>query len=601
MPTSSQSGHPKRAAGAGPEIAALPELTVAGSWHALLEPPGQAALEALLPAYLRDRRWFRGKARTIKAAAMLDAIPVPLVAPRPAASPAGERSQPPLADSAAAFVVPLRVDYDAGDSETYVLPLGFAPDEAAGALYDHAPQAVIARLTGGSDGLLYDAMWDPAFSAALLAAIASGQALPGRRGTVVGEPTSAFDRVAGTGAQALPPVVGRAEQSNTSVAFGDRLIMKLFRRIEEGINPDLEVTRFLTEETDFTHSPPVAGSLAYRTPAAAERQGSAPAVVALGILQGFVPNQGDARAYTLAHLGDFLTHVRAETTPPPPATVSTANLLDLATSEPPALARRLLGDYLDSAGLLGRRTAEMHLALASRPDIADFAPEPFTPAYQRSLYQSTQDLCGPIFALLGRLVDRLPADIQDDARVLAGLQDDILARVRSIAEHPVHAVRMRTHGDYHLGQVLYTGSDFVIIDFEGEPGHPLAEGRAKRGALRDVAGMLRSFQYAAYGRMLFDAGSAQPAAAGHEAASAGLESWARFWQVSACAAFLKTYLAVAGQGSFLPTDRRELELLLDSYLLEKAVYELGYELNNRPAWVSIPIRSILGLLRPQAE
>jgi maltose alpha-D-glucosyltransferase/alpha-amylase len=246
----------------------------------------------------------------------------------------------------------------------------------------------------------------------------------------------------------------------------------------------------------------------------------------------------------------------------------------------------------------------MHLALAS--DAADpaFAPEPFTQLYQRSLYHSWRAHADGVFELFRARMAGLPPAVQSAGRELLALEDILLERFRAILGGRVRAARIRTHGDYHLGQVLYTGQDFVIIDFEGEPSRPLSERRFKRGALRDVAGMLRSFQYAAYGKALFDQERLSRLEPTQQAA---LDGWARYWQLQVCGAYLHAYTTTAGHApagsaaaepaAFLPASRDELALLLDVYLLEKAIYELGYELNNRPDWVMIPVRGILQLLR----
>jgi maltose alpha-D-glucosyltransferase / alpha-amylase len=262
-------------------------------------------------------------------------------------------------------------------------------------------------------------------------------------------------------------------------------------------------------------------------------------------------------------------------------------LLTLAEKPPSNVAQELIAGYLADAELLGRRTAQMHMALASREDIAAFKPEPFTPHYQRSIYQSMRSLTVQTFQLLRRRAKQLP-----DAEELLGREAEIHQRLRSLIEGRIGGYRIRTHGDYHLGQVLYTGNDFVIIDFEGEPARPLSERRIKRGALRDVAGMLRSFHYAPYAVVY---GQSEGSVIRAEDVGA-LEAGSRFWQRWVSAAFLRAYLEESQTATHLPSDRKELGLLLDAYLLEKALYEIGYELNNRPDWVRIPIRGALDLL-----
>ncbi|MDP9023448.1 MAG: phosphotransferase, partial [Actinomycetota bacterium] len=246
-----------------------------------------------------------------------------------------------------------------------------------------------------------------------------------------------------------------------------------------------------------------------------------------------------------------------------------------------------------SAELLGQRTGELHVALASAPDDAAFGPEPFTTLYQRSLYQSMRTLTRKTFQLLRRRLEVIEPDSRGDAERLAEREQDLLDRFQALTQGKLDAVRIRTHGDYHLGQVLHTGRDFVIIDFEGEPARPLGERRLKRSPLRDVAGMVRSFHYAAYAG-LFE--QIARGVAGPSEQVEALEDWTRYWYVWVSAAFLRSYLTTVGEAPFVPPDHEQLSTLLEAYVLEKAVYELGYELNNRPSWVRIPLQGALQLL-----
>jgi maltose alpha-D-glucosyltransferase/alpha-amylase len=242
---------------------------------------------------------------------------------------------------------------------------------------------------------------------------------------------------------------------------------------------------------------------------------------------------------------------------------------------------------LDAARQLGTRTAELHVALASDFDDPAFAPEPFTEHYQRSLYQSMR--ASMVQTL--QLARRRAADIPVLKQVL-DLENDIASRLRTILDHRIAATRIRCHGDYHLGQALYTGKDFVLIDFEGEPARPLGVRRLKRTPLFDVAGMLRSFHYAAYTALEGRAGAGLVRAEDREV----VDRWTSFWYTWVAATFLGAYLHTAEGASFLPRSRRELEILLDVLMLEKALYELNYEMNNRPDWVRLPVHGIVQLL-----
>ncbi|HJZ48245.1 MAG TPA: putative maltokinase [Roseiflexaceae bacterium] len=550
----------------------LVTITITDSWNELLQSPGRAALEAALPAYIQPRRWFGGKARGIASARIVDTIPI---------SYAG----------AQASIAMVRVSYQEGEPDIYVLPLTFAPGDRAGQLVHELPHAVVARVAGPGaiSGVLYDALLDRGLCAALLELIADSAQLAGQIGAIQASATSAFGRLRGADPARLEPKIVTAEQSNSSIIYGDRLIMKLFRRLEPGLNPDLEIGRFLTERSTFRHVPPAAGALEYRRPAG--EPGS------LAILQGFVPNQGDAWGFTLRTIAASFDAVAADSSKRVPGSASTpvGSPLARAAQALPSDLRPFIGDYLASAELLGQRTAEMHLALSGDDADPAFAPEPFGERYRRSVIYSMRERATRSFQMLRAKLADLSEPLRASALRILEAEQQILSRIQLPFEQAIDAMRTRIHGDYHLGQVLYTGADFMIIDFEGEPARPLSERRIKSSPLQDVAGMLRSFHYAPYA-VLMNAAAARPNRPAPEWDVANLEPWARVWHYWVSAAFLKSYLAAAGQASFLPASRIELEQLLDAFLLDKALYELNYELNNRPDWLPIPIEGILQLI-----
>ena len=549
----------------------LPLLTVAGSWDRILQGRNKAALEGLLPAYIKARRWFGGKARGIRTAAIGEILPI-------------------MDAHLPAFLALVQVDYSDGDAETYSLPLMYAQGERAERVLGDHPHAAIARLTfkdREEEGIVFDAFVDEGFAESLLVGIARHRRRKGLGGDLVASRTHSFQQIRGLGEGRLSSSVLKAEQSNTSIQFGDRFILKMFRRIQPGVNPDLEIGRFLTERK-FRHVPSVAGAIEYR------REREEP--VTLAILQQFVPNEGDSWKYTLDRLTHFFQQAVAARAKMEGLSLPSSAPLDLAEQDLPPVVSEIIGPYLESARLLGQRTGEMHLALGSDTDRPDFSPEPFSKLYQRSIYQSMRNLTGQVFQLLRQRLRALPEGTRPEVQKVLDQEARILERFRSIVDLKITAMRIRCHGDYHLGQVLYTGKDFVIIDFEGEPARPLSERRIKRSPLRDVAGMLRSFNYAAYSALFSqrDSGLIRPED------FAFLESSAKFWRLWVSAAFLKAYRGEASKGNIIPKAKRELQALLDIYLLEKAVYELGYELNNRPEWITIPIQGIRDLLKTQA-
>lgn len=542
----------------------------ADNWDAIFYDGRQAQLEQLLPAYLRPRRWFGAKSQKIKGVVVNDLIVLPI----------GQELT---------YLVLITVQYTEEASETYLLPMAYAEGEQASAILYDQRHAVIAALRYHPDqaipGLLYDPLIKREFCATLLELVRSRRRLRSERGgELAGLPMRSL-RTLIEAADSLEPTIMRGEQSNSSINFGNRLILKLFRKLDAGINPDLEINRYLTDEVSFRHTPPLAGTLEYTHP------GEEP--IALGLLQGFVPNEGDGFDVALDRLNDYFDALQAlPTLEPPDVRTSVPALLD-AADEPPAPSADLIGPYLESARLMARRTAELHLALA-RSQAAAFAPEPFSLLYQRGLFQTMRSQASETLRGLRRLLPELPNAVRDEATALLAHERALIERFQRISASKIEAVRTRIHGDYHLEQLLYTGKDYQIIDFEGEPRRPLSERRIKRSPLRDVAGMLRSYQYVAYSSLFSRLAALNPPP--EEAAR--LRRWADQWVFWISAAFLSSYRATAAGAPFLPSRRADLETVLEVFILEKAIYEVAYEMNNRPDWLLIPLSGVLNLLEP---
>jgi len=542
-------------------------LIVDERWERILEGEARGRLEACLPDVLKSRRWFAGKARSIQSVCIVESLPIPC-------------------RSSATVLLVILVAYRDGAPETYAFPVAAAFGDQAAQIQNDIPGTIVTALKVRTKecehtGLLYDALWNEDFSMTLLAAIGQGSRFTGESGSLIASSTQAYGKLIGAGAE-LKPAVMKAEQSNTSVAYGDLLIMKVYRRLEQGVNPDLEIGRILTM-MNFSHTPPVAGSIEY-----IHANGE---TITMALLQGFVHNQGDAWKYTLEAFDQYSARCRAQPTGREDELTLREPLLELARKEIPAFTREFIGPYLESVSKLGQRTAELHLALGNVQHNPDFTPEPFSLDYRRSRYESMCRLASQTCSLLRGRLDDLPSDTEQGARLVVNSEPQILDRFRDVLELDTGAMRIRCHGDYHLGQVLWTGRDFVISDFEGEPARPLSERRMKHSPIIDVAGMLRSFQYAPYAAL-----SRQPSDIHAAGAPGRLDPWIRFWSGWVSVVFLKAYLAIAGRASFCPGSSAEFQVLFDAYLLEKAVYEIRYELNNRPGWVHIPIRAVLEIL-----
>lgn len=442
--------------------------------------------------------------------------------------------------SPVAQLILLQANYVDAPSETYLLPLQLAAANPE-------PDSIVARFGGA---VLVDALEDEHFRATLLEIITGEQRLCHGSGQLVGSCSAQFKAQIKECAQPLPSRLLKVEQSNSSIIYDDKFFLKLFRRPELGENPDAELLRYFSEGNKFAHAPGYCGVIEYR------EQGTEPRVLALLVTN--VPSEGNAW-------------------------VSTLKMLERIADQPHEVAEN---DYLERARRLGQRTAQMHLALASNTKDADFAPEAFSAAYRDSLCQSMAAATRRMMQLLEQKLDALPAKLHSEVADLLRREPEILQRHAGLMSGPMDAQRIRIHGDYHLGQVLDTGSDFTIIDFEGEPATPLKERRSKHSALRDVASMLRSFDYAAH-TIVSRAGAEH---------AARLEAWAENGLERIGQHFVSSYLVTAEGASFLPQNAAQLRMLLDACLLEKAVYEVCYELNNRPAWAAIPLHGITRIL-----
>ncbi len=481
-----------------------------------------------LAAWIAERRWFRGKARVRVGAEVVDEIV--------------------LGDVRIALV---RIAYEGGRDEIYVAPY-----------------------LRSVDGRILDAIVDAGFGDDLLALVRDGVTIPGARGDLRAR------RVSDAQIGDVPAGrVGSAEQSNTAVVFGDRYILKVYRKLVEGENPEVEILRFLSERARLASTPRLVGESDYQP---AGRPASA-----LAMLQSFVPSVGDAWAATLEDLAHFVEAARRAGEPPP---LPASSPFDLACIAPDAAFSGCAQADLVRAERLGARTAELHRALASDPSDPAFAPEPVDDAARDAMVAEVRAGVRATLGLLRRRRDHVPDGVRDDVDRLLARAADVEARVA--LGGAIATRRIRVHGDYHLGQVLVTPAgdqgreDYVIVDFEGEPARSLEERRAKQIALRDVAGMLRSFAYAG--------ATAVGMVSGED--HARVARWLDVWVAWVSAAFGAAWRVGVEGSPAAPASAAEARALLDFFLVEKAVYEVGYELDNRPAWLAIPVRGLLSLL-----
>ena len=533
------------------------KLEIKSHWEQLpTRPEFRHGIEQALPGYLASIRWFGGKARPLQSVSI-------------------ERLLPVKGPSSLFYLTVVLTDYEGGGSEHYSLPLAFQNDPP---LDDFAREhGIISEMQLlDQKGYLLDAVFSEEFRYVLYQGMRSKKEVEVPEGTLrfLGAAEENVDSLTGH----VVSEVLHAEQSNTSIIYQDEFFFKLFRKIEPGINPDLEMLRNFTDHTDFRNAPRFAGGV--------EVQFADEEATTLGLMQNKVLNQGDCWQVMMGKLSAYYETVQAH----------------VAQSEsPPAISDRLHLDYdeispsvqaiisketSDFVGLLARRTREMHVALTQNKTDPAFAPEKFSRTYQSDTVREIGHLTQTNFALLAQNIHFLAEDVQGLAKHILSQQEKVLSYFEEFENAKLTSPRTRIHGDYHLGQVLFTGEDFVIIDFEGEPGVTYEERRIKRSAMRDVAGMVRSFHYAAYGHIYLE--DKYP-----KEMTTALEPWADLWQHYVVRFFLAEYFR-SKDGA--PVMTEEDLLLLRAFTLEKAIYELGYELNSRLDWVKIPLTGIAILM-----
>jgi maltose alpha-D-glucosyltransferase/alpha-amylase len=548
----------------------LPLLQVRGSWDRVFQGTSREALEEHVLSYLATCPWFEDPKHTAQSATIQEQVPV-------------------VNGTTTARVCLVGVEFAEQESQDFLLPLAFARGREIITVLGELRESAVARLrvVGNGEteeGILYDAAAARGFAGTMLQAITERASFPGPGAEIAAWPEEDVNRLRPPDEEWPEASILRNDEADTMLAFGDRLVLKLFRRVEPGVNPELEIGRFFARRNVFPHHPPLMGAIEFR------RDGAEP--VTLGVLEGFVPNEGTAWRYTLDDLGRYFDRALTLELPDKELLLPRRPRLDLLDQPTPPLAEEMIGTYLTMAGRLGQRTAEFHVALASATDDPSFAPEPFTAMYQRSLYQSLRTQARRTYELLRKRLWSLPDAERAEAEKVLSHEDEVLRRMRQIYQRKIDAQRTRYHGDYHLGQVLNTGRDFVILDWEGDAGRSMSDRRLKRSPLRDVVGMLRSFHFATFEALR--RGHLRP----EDIPS--LEPWSRLWYVWVSVAFLRDYLRVAEQGNFLPKKRPDLEILLDFSLIKRAIGDLYRELKNHGNRILVPLRALVRLHESQS-
>ncbi|MEO7741811.1 MAG: maltose alpha-D-glucosyltransferase [Usitatibacter sp.] len=539
----------------------LPVLVLFDSWASLFRErvvPWRIAMSErvrrqleteVLPGYLGGRRWYATKGEPLTRVAIVDS------------------AEWQRAGCSWMFAL-VHAERAAGEPHTYFMPLALAWEDREEARMRALGPVTLAKVRQQAEvGVLADALGDEPFAREVVAAIAAGETLRTSKGTLCFRRTASFGRLAGPEPGSLKVTATSVQSSNSLVTLGGRLFMKAYRRVSAGVNPEAEIGRYLTDVAGFEHAVPVAGTVEYSTDEGRE--------TTLMLLQGYVENQGDGWQYTVDYLDRFFE-------------MSQAAGLPMAAS-----AAADHGAYLALIRTLGQRTGELHAALAASKGDAAFDPEPLTAADTARWAAAVRKNAGEVMDQLVRARPQLPESACADADRVIALRRDLAARIEAHAADKPAGPRIRVHGDYHLAQVMLVENDFVIVDFEGEPSRSIEERRAKHSPLKDVAGMLRSFDYALHSA-LDRAGVDSPQA------RATMESAGVHWRDAASKAFLDGYEGpAAAAGLAAPTGAAGG--LLELLILEKALYELAYEIDNRPDWACIPLRGLERIMQPRTR
>jgi maltose alpha-D-glucosyltransferase/alpha-amylase len=541
-----------------PSEAELPLIT-ARHWNGRISESNLEKLEEILPDYLRCMGWPGVSGRTIQEAKILESLPISGIS--------------------SSYLQIMRIDYAEGLPDLFLLPLAVSSVEEAQRLRKKFPRSLIARLRFGSEeGVIHDGIYDGQIREDLLSMIQHKRRVKGSHGSLVFYPSKAVRKPPEL--KGLSSEILKISQNIAYIQFQSKFFLKLYKRLGEEADNELEVTRFLNEH-GFANIPTFEGGIEYRQPK------SDP--VSIGLLQAYVQSESDAWTYTLDEAGRFFERVlskkgEAGTPPAPPESLLNTDLESI-----PPLVRELLGGvHLEMAQLLGRRTAEMHKTLGSSQE-ANFSPISFTAIHQRSLYQSMRISATRTLQSLNQLMKGLPEDTQRDASAILASEKEILSLLRKVMERKLSGTRIRIHGDYHLAQLLYTGKDFFLFGFEGGSENTMEERKLKRSPLLDLASMMVSFYSAAHSAL-------------HKHASMRkedlplLEPWEELWFRYVSGLFLSSYLKTAGDAPFLPSDLVEIKMLLYVFLLDRAIHELGNNLDN-PESISTHIKGILSLLK----
>ena len=550
----------------------IPILTIP-SLKDIWDPAIRSSIAAVLPRFLQARTWFRAKDRRFRSIQITESIP--------------------LSDGTfrLSFV---RVEYTTGDPEVFFVPIALGGEAELAKLGDEDPDAIIAeiRTPAGKPAVLYSATRSNDFCTALLEAFARRKRFAGESGELIAQRNREFRKLWGATHPNLEPSLFPTSEIDTSIRFGDKFVLKVLRKVEPGVHPGVEKGRLLTEKVDFTHAAPFAGYLEYRA-------GSGESTI-IGLLHGFVPNEGSAWQQARKQLNQFHERVAQGKTLDSElrdATPTRIYELDFALAPAPAIATELIGPYLGVAEKIGARVAQLHLVLSTQFDDPAFAAEPFNDFYRQSLYHGYIGLLGRRFEFIRQRYSEMSENVRVLAAKVLEQENAIMAKLQAVFEQRIQSERTRFHGRLHLGHLLVTGDDVAMFDFEGDPQMHISERRIKRTPIRDVTSMLVSFGYAA------QSGARQIALGDpdHPLPQRALRNIIRFWFAHVSAAFLRGYWQIAERSAYMPRTRADQQTLLQTYLLERALLDVRDDIEDKPELAGMPFRIILHLIDAEAE
>lgn len=550
------------------EEQSLPNLRLK-KWKHLTDTAILENLETkVLPSYMMRLRWFGGKGRGVERMKIIDTANLPLT----------ENS---------IVILLIEVSYQNGLPDIYQLPVAFGIGQFSHRVQENCPQAVMAILTiDGIEGVLYDAIYGFDMQQAIIERMAGQQHIALKNGELCFNGNKILKKYLANNKKIRPRIL-TGEQSNTSINYDNAFFFKLYRKVDKAINPDVEINQFLSKEANFKHIPSFTGTVEWKTGKES---------IVLGMMQEMVKSSSDVWEFMLDRLNNFNDQILSHSDVSLISSELKGDITKPVIFEeiPEDLKELLETQVAESARLLGIRTGEMHIALASENDLPDFKPENFSLHYQRSLFAGLQSLVRSTFQSLSKNLKKLPPEARKDAEDVLAMKDDILRELKNIYSKKIDVTKIRIHGDYHLGQVLFTGKDFFILDFEGEPAKSYSERRLKRSALRDIAGMVRSFHYAALGSLFLD----------HKIREEDVNKLIPFveqWYHYMSGFFMQAYLETVKGNNFIPNNEEDLNILMQTFLMQKAIYELNYELNNRPTWVLVPLRGIKAIMKSSTQ